>query len=160
MMVSKMRSKVTRAVQLVIALSIVLPVASFAGFFGDHPHYLHALSDLRYARALVERPDQRNVMVDEQNAVRELDRSIEEIKQAARDDWKPLSDHPPVDTNLDRKGRFHEALKVLARAHNDICKEEDDKAARGLRNRAVGHLDQAMNFIRQAMNDKEFDSHL
>ena len=156
MISESIRQKVTRALPLVVALSIVLPVASFAGFFGDHPHYLHALSDLRFARALVEQPGTERVILDEEKAVRELDLSIDEIKQAARDDWKPLSDHPAIDAGMDRRGRFHQALKVLARAHNDICREEDDGAARGLRDRAVGHLDQAMNCIREAMNDKRF----
>jgi hypothetical protein len=159
-MQSSFQKRIVRALPLVVALSIAVPMASFAGFFGDHPRYVHALSDIRYARALIRRPDQANVLQDEQNAIQELDVATSEIKVAARDDWKPLDDHPTLDANLDRKGRFTEALKVLARAHDDVCKEEDDRKDRGLRNRAVNHLDQAMNYIRQAMRDKRFNDKL
>ena len=154
------KSKIMKALPLVLALSIVLPVASFAGFFGDHPRYVHALSDIRYARALIEAPNKPSVLLDEQNAIQELDVATSEIKVAARDDWKAIGDHPPIDAHLDKRGRFHEALKVLARAHDDVCKEEDDRKARGLRNRAVNHLDQAMNYVRQAMHDNRFDANL
>jgi hypothetical protein len=154
------RQKIIGPLPAVLVLSIIIPVASFAGFFGDHPHYVQALSDLGYARALIEHGDAPKVMAAEQDAVHELDLSISEIKQAARDDWKPLELHPRVDSKLDRQGRFREALKVLARAHNDICREEDGRAAAGLRNRAVGHLDQSMNYVRQAMSDKEVEGYL
>jgi hypothetical protein len=156
-MQSAFQKRLTRALPLVAILSIAVPVASFAGFFGDHPRYVHALSDIRYARALIQRPDQANILEDEVNATQELDVATSEIKVAARDDWKPINDHPTVDAHLDHRGRFTEALKVLARAHDDVCKEEDDRKARGLRNRAVNHLDQAMNYVRQAMRDKRFN---
>lgn len=140
-----------------MALCALAPTASFAGFFGDHPRYLHALSDMRYARSLILRPDDHNVVVDERNAAHELDVAIGEIKEAAAEDWKPLSDHPPVDTNLDRPGRLHEAIKVLDKAQRDLSQEEDDRNARSLRNRAIGHLKEARDFVRRAVGDKEFD---
>jgi hypothetical protein len=142
---------------VVMALCALAPSASFAGFFGDHPRYLHALSDMRYARSLVLKPDDRNVVIDEKNAARELDAAIGEIKEAAREDWKPINDHPPVDTNMDRPGRLHEAIKVLNKAQHDLSEEEDDSHARNLRNRAIQHLQVARNFIHQAIGDKEFD---
>jgi hypothetical protein len=153
-------SKVVQSTTAAIGLCLALPLASFAGFFGDHPHYLHALSDMRYARNLIERPDAPNVVADERNAIFELDASISELKQAALDDWKPISETPPVDTNLDRGGRLHQALEVLGRARNDMNREEDNFAARAWRNRAVSHLDQAINYVRKAIGDKEWDSGL
>ncbi len=145
---------------VVVALCALAPSASFAGFFGDHPRYLHALSDMRYARSLVMRPDDRNVVNDEKNAAHELDVAIGEIKEAAREDWKPINDHPPVDTSMNRPGRLHEAIKVLDKAQHDLSEEEDDSHARNLRNRAIQHLKVARNFVRQAIGDKEFDQSL
>jgi hypothetical protein len=141
-------------------LTIVSANAAWAGFFGDHPRYLHSLSDLRYAKALLEHRDAPNVMADESNAVAEIDKSLGEIKRAAMDDWKPLGDPPPVDASLDHPGRLREALKVLERAKGDLSQEEDDRNARGLRNRAVGHLDNAIISVRQAIGDKRADQHL
>jgi hypothetical protein len=142
----------------IVAVMSFIPLASFAGFFGHHPRYLHAMSDLRYARALLEQMDAPNVMADEQNAVRELDAAIHEIKEAAADDWKLVGEHPKVDTSKwDHRGRLHEALKVLARAHGDVSKEEDDADARDLQKRAIRHIDFSMNFVRQALSDKKWD---
>lgn len=154
------RTRIARALPMVLALSVAVPVSSFAGFFGDHRLYMHALSDIRYARALIQRPNPSIIPVDERKAAEELDVASSEIKVTASNDWKPINDHRSIDTHLDRRGRFTEALKVLAHAHNDVCKEVDDEKDKGLRNRAVNHLDQAMNYIRQAMRDKRFDEPL
>src|SRR3569623_635768 len=70
-----------------------------------HPAYLHALTDLRHARALLERPAKADVKFDENVAIREIDAAIYEIMQAAIDDGKPLSDHPPVDRDSRRARR-------------------------------------------------------
>jgi len=35
-------------------------------------------------------------------------------------------EHPPIDTNLDRRGRFRKAMELLQRARADIAAEEDD----------------------------------
>jgi hypothetical protein len=55
------------------------------------------------------------------------------------------------------RGRMHEAFKELEKARKEINKEEDDPAARGLRNRAIGHLNQAMGLVQQAMANKNMD---
>lgn len=154
-MSERLKAKITRSLPLVLAVSIILPMSSFAGFFHDHPHYQRALSDIRYARALVQAQTK---LADEQSAVRELDVSIEDIMQASKNDWQPIAPQQKADANRNKDKRFHEALRILARAHNNICKEEDDNTAQGLRNQAIVHLDQAMNFIRLAMNDKNFNA--
>jgi hypothetical protein len=111
---------------------------------GKHPLYLQALADLRHARALVERPtDSAAVANEEKTAIAEIDAAISEIKKAAIDDGKDLKDHPPIDAKLERKGRFHQALELLAKARSDIRREEDNPAAAGLRERALLHVDEA-----------------
>jgi hypothetical protein len=150
------RTKITRCLPLVVALSIILPVSSFAGFFGAHQHYAHALSDLHYARALVTWKDHTTAHTNELNAIYELDRSIGKVKQAGGKEWKPLAEQPRVDPHMSKSRRFHEALRALACAHNDICKEEDDSTTPGFRDQAVSDLDEAMNAIRLTMNDKHF----
>jgi hypothetical protein len=46
---------------------------------------------------------------------------------------------------------------LLEQAHNDIAREEDESWARGLRNRAIGHIDEARrivdHLVMQAAND-------
>jgi hypothetical protein len=142
-----------------LALSALMPLAAFAGFFGDHPRYVHAMSDLRTARWMIAQPDAPNVSADENRAVGEIDAAYGEIKQAALDDFKDVWNAPPVDTRMDRRGRFDEALKLLNRAHDDIAREEDDRRARGLQRRAIQHLDNAIGYVRMAGEDKHMDEH-
>src|SRR5580658_8796804 len=79
-----------------------------------HPAYLHALSDLRAARWLIEhRPGDWAQTNDEVEAVRQIDAAINDIRKAAFNDGKNPNDHPPVDENPDHRGRIHEALQYL-----------------------------------------------
>ncbi|HWY26542.1 MAG TPA: hypothetical protein VNY97_01325, partial [Candidatus Angelobacter sp.] len=45
---------------------------------GKHPRYLHALSDLRVARAHLQRPDGGELREQEREAIHEIDRAIDE----------------------------------------------------------------------------------
>jgi tetratricopeptide (TPR) repeat protein len=126
----------------------VCTVLSFADEPGRHPAYLHALSDLRHARAHLENLAATHHMdKEEEHAINEIDKAIDEIKRAAIDDGKNLNDHPPVDAGLDRTGRFRRAQELLDRAHNDIAREEDDSSVRGLRDRALHHIDEAHQIV-------------
>ena len=122
---------------------------------GDHPAYLHALSDLRLARFLLEKPAKPDVKWDEKNAISEIDGAINEIKTASIDDGKPLNDHPPVDAKLAHRDRLRQAQELLHKAADDIEKREDDKWAKGLRNRANGHIRNAEHAVHEAMEDRK-----
>ena len=119
-----------------------------------HPAYLHALSDLRAARWLIEhRPGDWAQTADEGEAVRQIDAAINDIKQAAFDDGKNLNDHPPVDDRPDHRGRIRQALQHLRKARSDIAREEDNGYAQGLRNRAIGHIDGAIGAAHRVFQD-------
>jgi hypothetical protein len=114
---------------------------------GAHPWYLRALSDLRNARANLERKGgDRQMKWDEHDAVGAIDRAIKDIKDAALDDGKNLDDHPPVDAHEARGGRLHKAADALRAARGDIDKEEDNAFASGLRGRASHDIDEAIRF--------------
>jgi len=116
-----------------------------------HPAYLHALSDLRDARAHLQRPDGGELRDQEKKAVHEIDEAINEIKKASIDDGKDLSDHVPVDANLDWRGRLHKSLELVNKAHNDVAREEDNSFAQGLQQRALEHIDKAHRHIEEAI---------
>jgi hypothetical protein len=119
-----------------------------------HPAYLHALTDLRQARWMIEhRPSDWAQTNDELEAVRQIDAAINDIKQAAIDDGKNLNDHPPADAHVDNRGRIHEALRLLRKARADVAREEDNAYANGLRNRAVGHIDGAIGHTRAVFHE-------
>jgi hypothetical protein len=118
-----------------------------------HPAYLHAISDLRYARALLYREDWRPVMRDQQAAVEEIDHAIGEAKRAAIDDGKNIDDHPPIDRGLGWEGRFRKAMELLNSAEHDLSEAETNGAAAGWRNAALGNVQRAKAFVGKAMRD-------
>jgi hypothetical protein len=42
---------------------------------------------------------------------------------------------------------------MLRKTHGDVAREEDDPMTRGLRDRAVGHIDGAIHATEKAIND-------
>jgi len=140
---------------LVIGMLLAaLPFAASADLPGKHPYYLHALTDLRTARWMLEhRPGDAAVSGQEDVAITEIDAAIGEIKRASIEDGKDIHDHPKMDAPHDHPGRLHKALEILRKTHDDVAREEDDPMTRGLRNRAVGHIDGAIHATEKALND-------
>ena len=135
-------------------LVAVLPFAANADMPGKHPYYLHALSDLRAARwMLSHRPGDPAVSAQEDVAITEIDKAIGEIKKASIDDGKNLEDHPPVQGVNDRPGRLHKAAELLRKVHSDVAREEDDPFTKGLRDRAIMHIDEAAHATEHAIGD-------
>lgn len=120
----------------------------------QHPAYLHALSDLRAARWLIEhRPGDWQQTADEAEAVRRIDAAIGAIKQAAIDDGKNPAFHPAVDERPNHRGRIHDAIEYLRKARADISGGEDNAFGNGLRDRAIGHIDGAIRAARHVFQD-------
>jgi hypothetical protein len=139
-----------------LLLAALIPLGAMADLPGRHPYYLHALSDLRAARWVLEhRPGDAAVSGDEDVAITRIDQAIAEIKRAAIDDGKDLRDHPPVDLPTDYRGRLHRADELLRKVHADVAREEDDPMTRGLRDRAVRHVDEAIRATDRAIYDVE-----
>ncbi len=119
-----------------------------------HPAYLHALSDLRASRWLIEhRPGDWAQTADENRAVHEIDEAIGELKKAAYDDGKNPNDRPAVDERPDHRGRIHAALEYLRKARSDIAREEDNQYADHLRDRALRHIDEAIDSARKVFHE-------
>jgi len=141
-----------------LLLMVALPFAAQADLPGKHPFYLHALSDLRAARWFLEhRPGDAAVSGQEDVGITEIDAAIREIKRAAIDDGKDIHDHVGVQEIGDRPGRLHKALELLDKVHSDLAREEDDPMTRGLRNRAIGHVDAAVRATHHAIGDVVHD---
>jgi hypothetical protein len=119
----------------------------------EHPAYLHAISDLRYARALLYRPDWGPVMRDQRAAVDEIDHAIGEAKRAAIDDGKNPEDHPPIDRGLGWEGRFRQAMDLLNSAERDLSTGESNGAAAAWRNNSLANVRNAKGFVGKAMRD-------
>src|SRR3984957_3822463 len=131
--------------------AVAAPMAMQSEVPGPHPHYLHALSDLRAARHyLNDGWAWAPVRHDDDAAIREIDAAINEIKRASIDDGKGLNDPFTIDTHLSPHDRFRKANELLWSAHNDLSKAEDVPQSRGLRDRAIGHVDRAHQIVDNA----------
>jgi len=138
----------------VISATLVIPLTACADMPGKHPGYLHALTDLRDARWNLEhRPGDEAVREQEDVAIAEIDRAIEEAKHAAIEDGKDIYKHPEEDAKVDGKGRLHHAVELLQKARDDIAQEEDNQEAREIKRRIVEHINAAINATRDAKWD-------
>ena len=148
---AKFTTKALLLLSLLITSIALLPGAARAQVPGPHPAYLHALSDLRMARAYLSEGWQwEPVRHDDDHAVAEIDAAIREIKHAAIDDGKQLGDHPPIDVHLGWQDRFARAKELLRKTYHDLDQAEDVPEARGLRNRALQHVIEANNTVDHA----------
>lgn len=129
-------------------LALGTPVCSAQG---RHPAYIHSLSDLRYARALLQKPDGGKLHEREEDAVHEINKAIDEIKKAAADTGKDLDEHPPIDANLNWGGRLRQALELIEKARQDVSRGEDNPHAQSPQQRALEHIDRAHRLIKEAI---------
>ena len=56
--------------------------------------------------------------------------------------------------------RSHQALELLRKVHGDVAREEDDPFTRGLRDRAIMHIDEATHATEHAIGDVLGKRHL
>jgi hypothetical protein len=132
-------------------ITLFMAVPSWSDTPGRHPAYLHALTDLRDARAHLEQIGNDAVIDEQIHAIDHIDKAIGEIKKAAIMDGKNIGDHMPVDAHLARTGRFHKALELLDKAKQDVSGEEDQPDTAGLQMRVMHHIDEARHSVVHAI---------
>jgi hypothetical protein len=141
-----MKSKTLRLSLIGAAFALATPLVAHAQWWQQHPAYLKAMSDLRQAYWLVVHRDSMDPMAkaEENQAARSIRVAYQSLKDASIVDDKNIDDQPPPDFNFaDHRGRLHHAMDLLRDAHNEVNSEEDDPAARGFKDRALGAIDHA-----------------
>jgi hypothetical protein len=119
---------------------------------GKHPGYQHALTDLRAARWNIEnRGGGARATAEEQDAIKQIDQVIIDVKRAAIEDNRALQEKTSG-ASQDKHGNLHRAYDLLKEAHSEVAREEDDPEARGLRDTAIHHLDNAMQATLKAID--------
>ena len=128
--------------------------ATAGGTGNAHPHYMEALTDLRLAKALLLVQDDSAAGKFSVTAAGDASQAMAEIKRAAIDDGKSEDDHAPIDANVSRRDRLHEALSLIEGAQRDLQAEEDDKKALGWRARAQKDVADARAFVEASINNE------
>ena len=152
----KIGKSILFAIAFVGAL-VVGAVPSNAQEYGRHPAYLHALSDLRLMRGYLDRLTPSERIDDEsQHAIDEIDAAIREIKAASIDDGKDIHDHAPIDAGINRMNRFRKAREAGNAAWADVNREEDNGYARGLKRRALDHIEAANHIVDRILHQVDY----
>jgi hypothetical protein len=153
--------KLTNVRTAILTLTVILaPAIVSADTPGRHPAYLHARTDLRTAQMLLRVREEPNVARKLEAADREIESAIRELDRAAVIDRKDLEDHPRADVNLDRPGRLRKVVELLRSSRHDLGREEDNGAARGWRDEAYRHIDEALEHMHRAAVDLKLDRDL
>ena len=138
---------VSEPIKANVALEGAAPTAAAAG---THPAYLHALSDMRLARALLGGWSNPLIIPQCQEARKEIENAIQDIIEASISDGKNIDDHPSIDVALDNRGRLLKALDLLNKAYKDIDEKETNKADLALRSKALGNISNARQQLIEA----------
>jgi hypothetical protein len=136
-----LKSPVLAACGLLTLLLFVPATPAKAQF----PAYLHALSDLRSARWYLQQDTRREGDRARAHAIEQIDKAIDDIKVAARDDGKNPWHTPPPQSGGDPGRPLHTAVKLLREARGDVDHGHDLPENHGLRERSVDHIDHALH---------------
>ena len=121
----------------------------------QRPHYLHALSNLRQARSLLQSDGRPGVGIERNHAIEEIDRAIREVRAAARDAGRDTRFTPPPTTQGDPDRPLRSALTLLDDARRDVAAGLDAPEDRGLQARALRHIDEARSAVGRALHRTE-----
>jgi tetratricopeptide (TPR) repeat protein len=133
------------------ACALIAAAPTWADDSGRRPAYLQALSDLRDARQHLEHFGNEPAAHEAERAIFEIDRAINEIKQAAAMNGGDAESRVPGDTHLVRNGRFHKAMELLDRARRHLAGEEVEPDAQALLLRVLHHIEEAQHEVARAM---------
>ena len=117
----------------------------------QHPGYLHALSNLRQARALLQSDNRSGMREERSRALDEIDRAIQEVRRAVREEGRESRWTPPPATQGDPARPLRSAMTLLDEAHRDVARGVDTSDYRGLQDRALRHIDEAQRSLGRAL---------
>jgi len=138
----------------VLGLSAFLLFALGTPAQAQRPHYLHALSNLREARSLLQSDNRPGFIGERDRAIGEIDRAIDEVRAAIRDEGRnPHFTPPPAGGDPNRPLRS--ALTLLDDARRDIASGTDETGHIGLQERALHHVDEARHALDHAIHMME-----
>ena len=128
------------------------PPAPHAWRPAEHPYYLHAMSDLRMARAYLARPDYEPVASDERRAVAEIDAALDETPRGDRRRQEPVAGRA-----AGRQSARQRPLPQSDVAAGFGAPRRQPRRGRSwvrdLQHRIVHHIDEAKRATQQAVAD-------
>jgi hypothetical protein len=143
-----LKSLITATFALLTLVFLVPAVPAHAQF----PAYLHAISDLRSARAYLQQDTRPQFEGHRHRAIDEISRAIDDMKKAAVDDGKNLGSTPPPQSGGNPGAPIHTALRLLEEARRDVASGADSPENRGLQVRSLQHIDKAQEELHHILD--------
>lgn len=134
-----------------LALLALLVLAPAPAANAQEPAYLHALSDLRSARAYLKYDDRPQWAGHRARAIEQIDKAINDVKVAAMDDGKNPWHTPPPQSGGNDGWPIHSAYNLLKEALHDVDHGQDRPENHGLRDRAFEHITAAIDALHPAL---------
>jgi hypothetical protein len=138
----------------VFGLSAFLLFALGTPAQAQRPHYLHALSNLREARELLQSDSRPGFIGARDRAIEEIERAMQAVREAVHEEGRNPHHTPPA-SGGDPSRPMRSALNLLNEAYQDIASGTDETGHRGLQMRALRHVDEARHTLEHAMHDMQ-----
>jgi len=145
----RMFKRVTTAV---LGLSAFLLFALATPAQAQRPPYLHALADLREARAQLLTVRSPGFASVRDHALAEIAEAIREVDAAVENEGRNPYQTPPAGTGGVDDRPMRQAVVLLNKARGDIAAGTDDTGHRGLQMRALRHVDAALDILQHALH--------
>jgi hypothetical protein len=122
----------------------------------QHPHYGHALSNLRQARALLDQDTRPSFREEKNRAIDEIEHAIRDVAEAMRDEGRNPHFTPPAAERGDPDRPMRSALALLDEAANDMSAGGGDtRELRELKDRTLRHINEARRALGHALHQVE-----
>jgi hypothetical protein len=142
-----MKSAIIKKYTLAFFISFISATACYAQL--EHQSYIHALTDLRAARWLIDqRPQGEQPSDEEKTAMHSIEVAVAVIINADIDDGHYFGQHPePGVDNIDiagKEARIERAAELLRKARTDVRHDDDDAFHGGLKAKTIAYIEEAM----------------
>ncbi len=122
----------------------------------QHPHYGHALSNLRQARALLDQDTRPGFREEKSRAADEIDRAIRDVADAMHEQGRSTHFTPPPALTGDPDRPMRSAMSLLDEAANDMnAGEAESRDLRELQDRTLRHINEARRALGHALHQME-----
>jgi hypothetical protein len=122
----------------------------------QHPHYGHALSNLRQARALLDQDTRPSFREEKNRAIDEIEHAIRDVAEAMHEEGRSTHFTPPPAEHGDPDRPMRSALSLLDDAANDMSAGGGDtRELRELQDRTLRHINEARRALGHALHQME-----
>jgi hypothetical protein len=148
-----------RSLKILAATAFALLLSLFAlsiPALAQHPHYGHALSNLRQARALLDQDTRPGFREEKNRAIDEIESAIRDVARSLHEEGRSTHFTPPPATQGDPDRPMRSAMTLLDEAAEDMrAGGADTPELRELQDHTIRHINEARRALGHALREVE-----